>query len=299
MIKYRKTKGVYLMKIGVSSYSFSKYLSSTKCGYLKICDIAKEIGFDGIEFVNLNNKSWGIEGDEIAMAKEIKKYCEGIGLEIAAYTVGANLLADDIDAEVAKLKHCVDVCQALGAPVMRHDVVYKLRDIPLYSYEDAIREIAPVIREVTEYAAERGIRTCTENHGFIFQSPDRVEELILAVDHKNYGWLCDMGNFLCADADPAESVFIAAPYTFHAHAKDFLFKPADIEKPEGYQITTVMGNHIRGTVVGHGVVPVRQCVNILKRAGYDGYLSLEFEGPEDNIAAIEAGYKNLRKYVNS
>lgn len=287
------------MKIGVSSYSFSKYLTEHRCGYLKICDIAKEIGFDGIEFTNLNNKNWGIEGDEIKIAEEIKAHCEKIGLEIAAYTVGANFLTDDIDAELQRLKRCVDVTVALGAKVMRHDVCYKLREEHLYTYEDAIEEMAPYIRELSDYAEGKGVRTCSENHGFIFQAPDRVEELIRTVGHKNYGWLCDMGNFLCADCDPAESVYIAAPYTFHAHAKDFLFKSSDVEKPVGYQITTVMGNHIRGTVVGHGVVPVRQCVNILKRAGYDGYLSLEFEGLEDNLEAIRLGYAALRGFANS
>ncbi len=287
------------MKIGVSSYSFSKYLSDTKCGYYKICDIAKEIGFDGIEFINLNNSSYGIEEDEVALAKGIRKHCERIGLEIAAYTVGANLLADDIDAELERIRRCVDVAEALGAPIMRHDAAYALRKIHLYSYEDAIEEMVPRIREIADYAERKGIKTCSENHGFIFQAPERVEELILAVNHKNYGWLCDIGNFLCADCDPAESTAIAAPYTFHAHAKDFLFKSADTEMPEGYQITTVMGNHIRGTVVGHGAVPVRQCIDILKRAGYDGYISLEFEGPEDNIPAIKQGYKTLRKYLKS
>ena len=221
------------MKVGVSSYSFSRYLTEKKCGYEEICNIAKEIGFDGIEFINLYNERWGTVGDEVEMAKEIKAHCDKIGLEIAAYTVGANLLSEDVDAEVAKLKHCVDVCQALGATVMRHDVTYKLRDIPLYSYEDAIEEMAPYIREIADYAMSKGIRTCTENHGFIFQDPTRVEELIRTVNHKNYGWLCDMGNFLCADCDPAESVYIAAPYTIHAHAKDFIFKSPEAEKPFG------------------------------------------------------------------
>ena len=200
------------MKIGVSSYSFSKYLAATRCGYLKICEIAKEIGFDGIEFVGLNNKSWGIEANEIVIAREIRAHCEKLGLEIVAYTVGANLLADDIDREMKRLKYCVDVCEALGAKVMRHDIASKLRDIPLYSYEDAIEEMSPRIREIAEYAALRGIRTCSENHGFVFQAPERVEELILAVGHKNYGWLCDMGNFLCADADPVKAVSTVAPY---------------------------------------------------------------------------------------
>ena len=41
------------MKVGVSSYSFSKYLQQTGCNYLKLCDLAKEMGFDGIEFTDL------------------------------------------------------------------------------------------------------------------------------------------------------------------------------------------------------------------------------------------------------
>ncbi len=285
------------MKIGVSSYSFSAYLSATKCGYLKICDIAKEIGFDGIEFIGLNNKDWGIFGDEIETARALRAYCDKLGLDIPAYTVGADLLADDIDSEMEKLKHSVDVCEALGAPVMRHDVTYKLRKIPLYTYEDAIAEMAPRIREITEYAEKKGIRTCSENHGFVFQAPERVEQLIRAVGHKNYGWLCDMGNFLCADCDPVRSVGIAAPYTFHAHAKDFLFKPGEEERPAGFGLITSGGNYIRGTILGHGIVPVRRCVSILKKAGYNGYLSLEFEGHEENIGAIKLGYENLRKYI--
>ena len=34
------------MKIGVSSYSFGKYIRETGCDYFKVCDIAKEIGCD-------------------------------------------------------------------------------------------------------------------------------------------------------------------------------------------------------------------------------------------------------------
>ena len=43
------------MRIGVSSYSFSSYIAShPNTTYTEICTIAKEIGFDGIEFVNLD-----------------------------------------------------------------------------------------------------------------------------------------------------------------------------------------------------------------------------------------------------
>ena len=113
------------MKIGVSSYSFSKYMEQTGCDYLKICDLAKEMGYDAIEFIDLNPKVSGKE--PLETAAEISAHCAGIGLDVAAYTVGANFLCENPDAEVERLKKCVDVAKALGAGVMRHDCCWGLR----------------------------------------------------------------------------------------------------------------------------------------------------------------------------
>lgn len=284
------------MKIGVSSYSFLKYIKNEKCDYFKICDIAKEIGFDGIEFIDLDFSEFKITDDSLTMAAELKKYCKGIGLDIAAYTVGANFLKEDLAGEVKRLKKCVDVAKKLGAPTMRFDICWSLRKEYLYGYEDAINEFAPFICQVADYAEKKGIRVCTENHGQIFQAPERMEKLIKTVNHKNFGWLCDMGNFLCVDADPVKSCAIAAPYAFHVHTKDFLFKPCSSIKPEGF-METAQGNFIRGTVIGHGVVPVEQCVKILKKSGYDGWVSVEFEGMEENIPAIKSGFNFLKNII--
>ena len=114
------------MKIGVSSYSFRKYIENTKCNYIDICNLAKEFGFDGIEFIDLDNRGFGITTDPMACAKEIREHCEKIGLEIIAYTVGGDFMQEDIDAEVERLCRCIDVAEALGAKVLRHDVCYAL-----------------------------------------------------------------------------------------------------------------------------------------------------------------------------
>ena len=281
------------MKIGVSSYSFNKYMKSTGCDYIAICNIAKEIGYDGIEFTDLQPEVSG--KDPMTTAREIREHCAKIGLEVSAYTIGANFIVDDPAAEVERLKGCVDVAAELGVKVMRHDAGWRGRDIPRYTWRDAVKEIAPYIREVTEYAASKGIKTCTENHGQFIQEPERVEELIRTVNHPNYGWLVDMGNFICADYDSIKAVAIAIPYAFHVHAKDFLYKKgSEIDPGDGW-FKSRGQNYVRGTIVGHGVIPVAQCVAMFKAAGYDGYLSLEFEGMEDNLTALKAGYKYLRR----
>ena len=279
------------MKIGVSTYSFNSYVKATGADIFAVCDKVKELGFDYIEFVTLPGN------DQINLAKSLKEHCADIGLEIYSYVVGANFLADDILEEVKKVKFQIDVAKNLGAKVFRHDVCYALKKEPFYDYKKAIVDMTPYIKEVSLYAKNYGIKTCTENHGFIFQAPNRMEELILSVNEDNYGWLLDIGNFLCDDVPPEYGSKIASKYTCLMHAKDFLFKSGDAPMPNGYNITTNGGNYIRGTVIGHGVVPVFKCINILKKAGYDGCITIEFEGPEDNIYALENSLKYLKNII--
>ena len=282
------------MRIGVSSYSFRKYQKSTGCSYTHLCDKAKELGFEGIEFIDLKTK------DDLREAEEIRRHCIEIGLPIVAYTVSANLQSEDLGAEIERLKRCVDVAEALGAPVMRHDVASALRAIEGYTWENAIGDMVPAIIEITEYAAAKGIRTCSENHGKLFQDSERVERLIRAVDHENYGWLVDMGNFLCVDEEPLSAVRRATPYAVHAHAKDFLYHVVKegVPTPEGY-FATRNGNLLRGTVLGHGIVPIADCVKALREGGYDGWLSIEFEEMEENLPALSAGLAYLRKVTDA
>lgn len=272
------------MKIGVSSYSFQRYRQATGATLLDICNIAKEIGYDGIEFIDLQDDSLSQE----ALADALRERCNALDLPIVAYTVRADFLEGE--GEVERLQGQVDIARRLGAKVLRHDISWR-RDIP---WRDMIAMAADSVRAVSEYAQNFGIRTCTENHGYVLQDAQRMEELMRAVNHPNYGWLVDMGNFLCADEPPAHAMPIAAPYAVHAHAKDFLWKSA---APDESWIPTRNGNALRGTILGHGVVPVADCVRELRKAGYDGWLSLEFEGLEDTRMALQYGLALLRKAI--
>ena len=284
------------MKFSVSSYSYLRYMLTTGADYYAICDHAKKAGFDGIEFTGLEDRfNAGRGEDSKIIAQKIRDYCSKLGLEICAYALGADIL-NHKDAAVAQICRDIDVAKILGAPVVRFDVCYALpRDKHPYTHSDAISEMVPYIRQIADYAEERGIKVCTENHGHAFQHPDIMEALIRTVNHKNYGWLCDVGNFLCVDTDPIYAVTKAMPYTFHIHFKDFLFKPGNQIAPKGFGITKG-GNYIRGTVIGHGAVPVINCATIIKRSGYDGYITVEFEGMEDNFLAIEAGLDFLKTH---
>lgn len=283
------------MKLGISSYSYYNYMEKTGADYFAIAEIAKEQGFDGIEFLPLAKREE--DASVLDTAHALRDHCANLGIEICAYTVKADFL-NGIDVppadEPARVMACVDVCKALGAKVMRHDAVWGMPK-GMRSWRDAIEQIAPAIRQVAVYAQSQEVTTCTENHGFLFQDSKRVEELILAVNHPNFGWLVDMGNFACVDERSDYAVGVAAPYAVHVHAKDFLTKSGDATDPGRGWFRTRGGNYLRGTIAGHGSIPIKQCVEILRRAGYDGWLSLEFEGMEENLAATQAGLDFLRR----
>lgn len=282
------------MKIGVSSYSFNRLLKAGK-NYFDVCDMAKDMGYDGIEFVDLKTDHGNGQTTVEELAQDLRAYCEKIGLPIASYTIGSDFLNGlrvPPEDEPARVKGCVDIAALLGVDVMRFDAFWEMKGIRYW--KDAADKVIPGIREVAEYAAQKGIRTCTENHGMIMQDSERMEYLINGVGNESYGWLVDLGNFMCVDEDVRHAVGVAAPYAMHAHVKDFIFKSGTEDKPCGHWITTRGGNYIRGTVVGHGVVPVRPCLNTLKGAGYDGYVSVEFEGAEDTLEALRQSIEYLR-----
>ena len=284
------------MKISVSSYSFSQAIRSGALTQLTCVAKAKEMGFDAIEFIDID----GAPDLEVQKenARKIRAEADRVGIEINAYTIGANLFqptAEQQDAEVERLKGQVEVAAILGAKVMRHDVCYQLgKTGSSRSFGLMLPTIAEGARRVTAYAQTLGIKTCSENHGYIAQDSYRVEQLFNAVNHDNYGLLVDIGNFICVDEDPARAVSRVAPYAVHVHLKDMLVRP----EPTGPCCNpTRGGNYFCGTVVGEGDIPVKQCLRIIKATGYDGFISLEYEGSEDCISGIARGLRNVKKIL--
>ncbi len=285
------------MKIGVSSYSFQQLISSGKETQISIMKKAKEMGFDGIEFIDLS-PSEGISESEYAAM--IREESEKLSLPVTAYTISANLLNDScLDAEVERICRKVDIAEILGAKIMRHDAAWGMPDDIKASagFDQVLPCLIDGCGRVTEYAQTKGIVTCIENHGFFCQDSERVEKIITGVGSSNFGVLLDIGNFCCVDENSASATGRLAPYIKHVHAKDFHIKNGNGLNPGKGFFKSRGGNYLRGSIIGHGDIPVMQCLSIVKNSGYDGYVSIEFEGLENCLDGIEIGLENLRKMI--
>lgn len=285
------------MQISVSSYSFAQYIKSGRMTQFDTIEQAHKIGFSAIEFIDIDGESLDEQKEN---AFKLHNRAKELGMTINAYTIGANLYsgAEQDQAEVERLKNQLDVAKILGAGVLRHDVCYSLgKSGSSRSFDLMLPTIAANAKKVTGYAKTLGIKTCSENHGFVAQDSIRVEKLFNAVNDDNYGLLVDFGNFVCVDEDPITAVSRLAPYAVHVHCKDMHLYSGSGPNP-GFCSITRGGNYFSGAIVGQGNVPVKQCVRIMKRAGYNGYLSIEFEGVEDCMLGITRSFENLKRYID-
>lgn len=285
------------IKLSVSSYSFARAIA---CGMMTNEDIlpkAKEMGFYGVEYAGLPVPG-GMTAE--SYAAQLKEKAEELGLVLTGYSIGANFLCQDPAGEAERVKAEVRIAKALGVKYMRHDVCYGPIPGGQKSFDANLPKMVQYIKEVTDYAETLGIKTMVENHGFYCQDSDRVEKLIDAVNSPNYGALIDIGNFLCADENPAHAISVLKNYAFYVHCKDFYYKEGNgqCSAPEspGW-IYTRGGNYLKGCAVGDGCVPVAKCLGLLKAAGFDGPIAIEYEGTENALDCIAAGKRFVEKVM--
>ena len=49
-------------------------------------------------------------------------------------------------------------------------------------------------------------------------------------------------------------------------------------------------------IIGEGDADAAKSIALIKESGYDGFITVEFEGAEDNLVGIRHGLANLRRF---
>lgn len=178
---------------------------------------------------------------------------------------------------------------------MRHDVAsVPIAEATIERFEQELPRLVEGCRRVADYAAQFGIITSVENHGYFIQAADRVQRLVQQVDRENFKTTLDIGNFMCVDENPVVSVKKNLPYASMVHLKDFYLRPARSGLEEGW-FPTAGGDLLRGAILGHGDIALEEILYVIKYSDYDGDLSIEFEGMEDCMQASSMALKHVRK----
>lgn len=284
------------MKVGLSTYSLQQALDAKE---LTVPDAIRYIAEQGGEHVEIVPIGYSLI-DQPELIDQIRETAQDVGIDISNYAIGANFVTgegpDAFENEIAVVMKHVDVAAALGVTRMRHDVAFRpAQEGTVAQFEADLPVLVKACQRIADYAASHGITTSVENHGYYVQSSERVRRLVHETARENFKTTLDIGNFLCVDEDPVSAVKNNIPYASMVHAKDFYRRPSYRNPGEGWFQTTY-GNYLRGAIVGHGDIDMPEVFRVLKQSGYDGYISVEFEGMENCKTASRIAMDNVRRF---
>lgn len=283
------------MKLGISTYSFWQAMEKGEMDVLQAIGHIAAMGGEHAEIVPL--------GFDLATTPElvaaIRDKAAAVGIELSNYAIGANfagLSDEEFEREIERVLKEVDIAAALGVTRMRHDVAHS-ENRSIARFLSDLPRLAEACRRIADYAAPLGITTSVENHGFYVQASDRVQALIDLVGRPNFRTTLDIGNFVCVDEDPVIAVRNNIPYASMVHVKDFYRRPAHANPGEGW-FRSSGGAYLRGAIAGQGDLDIRSALRIVRESGYDGYLSVEFEGMEPCVQGTRIALDNVRRIWN-
>lgn len=286
------------MQFGFSSYSFYQQLRAGKMTLLDVIDWIAENDADQMEIATvslspeISNDTSTLDRDP-AFVQEIKKRAEDRGVVLSNLVVPADLLGENASKDMDRLKRHLDVAAELGIKLFRHDVArwaHKAKDVA--EFEELMPRMVEASKEIAQYAAQYGITTSVENHGLLMNGSERVRRLIYLVDEPNFKTTLDVGNFMSVDENPVVAVAQNAPYASIVHLKDFYVRS---QFPGDGWHHTPGGTYLLGAIVGYGDLDMRRIVAGILDSGYSGFISIEFEGIEECLAANKIGLANTKR----
>lgn len=246
-------------KISLAEWSFHKALFAKEMTNLDFPRVTRELGLEGLEYVNqfFMDKA----KDEKYLA-ELKKIAKEEGMQNVLIMCDSEGMMGHPEKEeriktVENHKKWVDAAAFLGCHSIRVNAGSR------GSFEEQQKLAADGLQMLCEYGDSRKINVIVENHGGFSSNGDWLVGVMKLVDHKRVGILPDFGNFII-DRETGESydrykgVEMFMPYAKGVSAKTNVFDANGDEANMDYY----------------------RLMKIVDDAGYKGFVGIEFEGTE-------------------
>lgn len=268
-----KRAGPARLRIGLAAYSMRQYLQAKPgtqgaMDLLGFVDWAATLDTDAVEltsyfFPETVTKTW---------LNELKRRCHVNGLDISGGAIRNNFTlppGPELEKWFSHLDTWLDHYAQLGAPVIR---VFAGVPPEGVTEEQGIANAITNLRRACGMAATRGVILGLENHDYL-TNIDRMLPIVKAVDSPWFGVNLDSGNVDRPDVYPELAKIV--PFALNVQLK----------------VET-------GPVKAKVPTDVPRIVELLAKAGYRGYIVLEYESKPEPYEAIPKHLTELRAALN-
>lgn len=277
-------------RIGVSTYSFWHFKGAPVP--IETClEQAADMGFDGVEILHVHmEEAAKAAGGSVnnALLHRIKQRAFALGLDLMGFSTHQGFVTPDAEKRKQNIEHtakCLEMAHELGIPTIRvntgrwgtsknFDALMANKGIeprlPGHTDDEGFAWVIDSFGELCKRAQKLGVVMGLENHWGLGREATGVLRVIKAVDSPWLKATLDTGNFLENMYPQMEAL---APHAVLVQAKTYH------GGGEWYSLE----------------IDYARVANILRKAGYRGYISLEMEGKESPATAVPKSLETLRK----
>jgi sugar phosphate isomerase/epimerase len=252
-------------------------------------EAAKRFGLEFIEFGVVDGQDF-IQGLGYAPAVSL----DSNPLRLRRYLDSKGLRPSQIDAAypltgpmgaavgVRYVQKAIQFAAAIGCPfVDTTDGQFKPEG---YTDDEVMAITRENYRQILPWAEDYGVTVNIETHGPYTTSPDLLARMLNFFDSPHLKFNLDTGNTFIAGGNPVDFLKRFLPRLSYMHIKDVSESLAAALRGEETGIA------MSESAIGQGVNAdnIKACIGLLKKARWDGYLSVECLGTEANLAASMA-----------
>jgi len=234
-------------------------------GFLEACAKFK---MDGVELVDFQ-----LPKKDFSYLKEIKKKIDSFNLELSALAVSNDFIKvepKELQKQIDYVGQWIRMAARLNVNVVR---VFGGEIREGIDLEKAYELVRKGLQECVGLAERNGVTLALENHGTFTNNPKIVLKLIDEFESKNFRSCLDTGNF--PSKIRYEAIKMVAPSAAHVHAKTYNFDKKGNETSINYE----------------------RVIKILRETGYNGFLSIEYEGAGDETRGVRKSFELLRRFL--
>jgi sugar phosphate isomerase/epimerase len=267
----RRTRPSHL-KLSLAAYSYRDYLLGPKktmdlFGFL---ELAADLGLDAVEPTSY----YFPEDVSTDYLHRLKQRAFLLGLDISGTAVMNDFClppGPERENNVAHVRAWIGHAAELDAPTLRILSGNWIQGTP---DKELARRVISTIDELTPLAVEKGVTLALENHGGgVTTTDEELLSIVRAVKGPNFAVNLDTGNF--HGPDPYAEIARVAPYAVNVQVKTEIRRKGKSKEP----------------------ADLARVIRILRDARYSGYVVLEYNAPEDAMAAVPRYVKELRSLI--
>jgi sugar phosphate isomerase/epimerase len=274
-------------KLSLAQWSLHKTFNEDGVSPFKFAEMSKELGFEGLEYVNhIYAKQIETLGFDVVI-DSLKTLSAQNGMQNVLIMVdNEGDLADPNeavrDAAVENHKKWIDAAAKLGAHAIRVNT-FGTNDPEIWK-----TTVVDGLQKLATYAATKNINVLCENHGWLSSDAEKLMQAIRDVNMDNCGTLPDFGNWCTkrkdAGAKWGECIEL---YPDKYKGTGLMMAAAKAVSAKSYDFDT-NGNET--------TIDYTRMLQIVKDAGYKGFVGVEYEGSRlDETAGTKATIDLLLK----